>query len=245
MAKMSEPMPDADPDPKPRRPAISRARIVAAAIEVIDDVGLEGLTMRKLGAALGADPMAAYLHVRNKAELLDAVVESEAARLADVPQLGTEDPVEVIIELGLHYRSILLEHPNLAPVIASRPLPQDRAPESVYWGTQLMQLAGFDPADVPIAVDAMVSFSFGFVLYEAERTKRQDRLGVGFEEQQQGILRQLAESERDTELAEAVVARRLEPGAADEEFIAGMRAMVLGLRSGLHRGPSETDPPRT
>ena len=55
-----------------------------AAIQVVDTAGLEGLTMRRLGAALGVDAMAVYGYFDNKAALLDAVVEHEAARLGEL-----------------------------------------------------------------------------------------------------------------------------------------------------------------
>ena len=67
------------------RASLTREGIVEAAIEVIDAAGLAGLTMRRLGAALEVDAMAVYAYFENKAALLDAVVEHEAARLGDLP----------------------------------------------------------------------------------------------------------------------------------------------------------------
>ena len=55
------------------RSPLNRERILAAAVEVANRDGLEGLSMRRLGQALGVDPMALYRHVRDKDDLLDGL----------------------------------------------------------------------------------------------------------------------------------------------------------------------------
>lgn len=62
----------------PRQPArrpspLEVDAIVDAAVRLIDEVGLAGLSMRKLGAALDVDPMAVYHHVGSKRGLLTLV----------------------------------------------------------------------------------------------------------------------------------------------------------------------------
>ena len=55
------------------RVPLTRARILKTAVELADNGGLEGLSMRRLGQALGVDPMALYRHVRDKDDLLDGL----------------------------------------------------------------------------------------------------------------------------------------------------------------------------
>jgi AcrR family transcriptional regulator len=55
------------------RVPLTRARILEAAVELADEGGLDGLSMRRLGQALGVDPMALYRHVRDKDDLLDGL----------------------------------------------------------------------------------------------------------------------------------------------------------------------------
>lgn len=57
-----------------RREALSRERVLAAALALIDREGIEGLSMRKLGAALGVEAMSLYNHVKDKDDVLDGVV---------------------------------------------------------------------------------------------------------------------------------------------------------------------------
>ncbi|HET6450954.1 MAG TPA: TetR family transcriptional regulator, partial [Spirochaetia bacterium] len=59
--------------------ALTRQRIVAAALQIVDAEGLAALSMRRLGASLGVDPMAVYYHLPNKAALYDAIVEAVMA----------------------------------------------------------------------------------------------------------------------------------------------------------------------
>ena len=65
-----------------RRTALSRERIAAAAVALIDGEGLDALSMRRLGAALGVEAMSLYRHFPSKAALLEAVV---ARLLAELP----------------------------------------------------------------------------------------------------------------------------------------------------------------
>jgi TetR/AcrR family tetracycline transcriptional repressor len=70
------------------RVPLNRARVADAALAFIDEHGLDGLSMRKLGAELGVEAMSLYNHVTNKADLLDAV----ADRLFDDVLAAYGDP---------------------------------------------------------------------------------------------------------------------------------------------------------
>jgi AcrR family transcriptional regulator len=69
-------------EPVTTRVPLARARILGAAMELADEGGLEGLSMRRLGQALGVDPMALYRHVRDKDDLLDGLRD---AVLGEIP----------------------------------------------------------------------------------------------------------------------------------------------------------------
>jgi TetR/AcrR family tetracycline transcriptional repressor len=222
-----------------RAAGLTRAAIVDAALAVIDSHGVEGLTMRRLGQSLGVDPMAIYWHLDGKAAVLDAVVEQQAARLGELGAPLPTDPVELMVAIGQHFRRVLLEHPNLAPILASRPLPQPDAPALVTFGVSLLRAAGFSDEDIPLATGAIATFGLGFALQEAATAAHHAReLGPSFQEQQESVRAQLAASDRDTSLEEAAIAHRLSDGARDAEFESGLRAMLHGLRIGLGRPPT-------
>jgi AcrR family transcriptional regulator len=102
-----------------RRP-LSRERIVETALAIVDAEGLDALSMRRLGAELGVNPMAAYYHIPNKAALLDAVVEAVMAEIdlsVDDPSLS---PEERLVNAAREYARVLLLHANTLPVLLAR-----------------------------------------------------------------------------------------------------------------------------
>src|ERR1700733_15362696 len=64
-----------------RPPITSRAEVLEAARRIVDEQGLERLTMRRLGAELGVDPMTIYHHVPDKAALFDGLIERVLAEI--------------------------------------------------------------------------------------------------------------------------------------------------------------------
>jgi AcrR family transcriptional regulator len=67
------------------RAPLTRDRVVTAAVALADDRGIDDLTMRKLGQALGVEAMSLYNHVAGKDDLLDGMVDLVFAEI-DVPQ---------------------------------------------------------------------------------------------------------------------------------------------------------------
>lgn len=93
--------------------------IHAAGLEIIDHDGIEGLSMRKLGAALGVDPMAIYHHVPNKAALFQGIVEHVFAAM---PQPTDAGPWGARVREWAHdYRTIAEAHPHLISTIVTSP----------------------------------------------------------------------------------------------------------------------------
>ena len=144
--------------------------------------------MRRLGAALDVDAMAVYGYFENKAALLDAVVEHEAHLRVEVEEGIPIEPGRVRrgdrLHIARYLRGVCWTHPNLAPVVASRPLPQQRAPAIVQFGVQLFQQAGIADDDIPVATDALVTFILGFILQESRRSQWRAELGDEFDQQQ-------------------------------------------------------------
>lgn len=105
--------------PKPRQP-LSRERVVATALALVDAEGLEALSMRRLGAALDMATMAVYYHLPNKAALLDAVVEAVMAEI----DLAVDDPslpaVERLVVAAKAYGEVLVRHSKTLPLMMVR-----------------------------------------------------------------------------------------------------------------------------
>lgn len=94
-----------------RRRALSRERIVAAALTLADKSG--DFSMRGLGQKLRVDPMAIYRHFRDKEALLDAMVDAALANLAPPPrESGT--PQMRLHQMCVEFRACLAAHPGVA-----------------------------------------------------------------------------------------------------------------------------------
>ena len=111
-------------------PSLSRERILAAAVELADEAGIEALSMRRLGQRLGVDPMSLYYHVGDKDDLLDGLAESVVAEIAPATAEAETDTGRTEADWQptlrrtiLAARSTMLRHPWAAGVIESRATP--------------------------------------------------------------------------------------------------------------------------
>lgn len=105
--------------PEAGRVRLDRERILAAAEAIADREGVGKLTMRRLGAELGADPTALYRHFRNKHELLIELADRLFGRQPDIdPGLPWRERFLEQMRFGLNrYR----RHPDLAVLLAQQP----------------------------------------------------------------------------------------------------------------------------
>lgn len=141
---------------------------------MIDRDGLRGLTMRKLGSYLGVEGMALYRYVPGRDALLDGVVEVVIDELYGDPDvlLSSTDWVDYLRRLAHGIRRIALAHPQLFPLIATRPpaAPWVRPPlRSLKWMESFLQNfrdTGFSPRASVAAYQAFSSFLLGQLLLE-------------------------------------------------------------------------------
>ena len=168
---------------------ITREAVLANAFEIIDSDGVEGLSMRRLGEAVGRDPMVLYRHVPNKAAVLDGVVEMVFEQLS----LDTTRPdwAAALRDLAHDFRDLACAHPNVVPLLVTRPLatPLGMRPQGMLRPLEdvlaLLTGAGFSGVDAVLVYRALFGFLYGHVLTElqevVERPEETDdvlRLGL-------------------------------------------------------------------
>ncbi len=100
---------------EPREP-LSKERIIGAAVEMLDERGFGGLTMRALGEQLGVEAMALYHHFPNKQSLLEAVA-SEVDLAAFFGEfvghcVVRDSSADTVVELGMRYLQFARENPS-------------------------------------------------------------------------------------------------------------------------------------
>lgn len=102
------------------RARLSPEAVARAALAIVDRDGLDAFSMRKLGAALGVDPMAVYYYFPNKAAVLDGIADAVYAEIA--PPADSDAPWDVRLrEMMRGYRRALRAHPHALPVLATHP----------------------------------------------------------------------------------------------------------------------------
>ncbi len=125
---------------------LKREQIVRTALLLVDREGLKALSMRRLGAELGVDPMAVYYHVPNKQALLDAIVEAVMAGI-DLSVDHPEDaPEQRILAAARAYRDAMLEHVNALPIVLARGPATPVAMRPVELLIGILRDAGLPPA---------------------------------------------------------------------------------------------------
>lgn len=109
--------------PISQRGNINRSKVLAAAVQVIDDDGLREFTMKRVAERFGVDAMALYHYVHSREDLLDGTVEYVIDDLYGDPDvhMNTDDWRDYLIGLAHGVRRIALAHPQEFPLIATRP----------------------------------------------------------------------------------------------------------------------------
>jgi AcrR family transcriptional regulator len=144
-------------DPSTR---LSRDVIAEACIALADREGLEAVTLRRLGAELGADPTAVYRHFRDKGELLAAVADRLLGGVLDGYRTTGAWRADVR-EVTLAARRVYLAHPALAHVLATAPapLPNNQRLVEVVLGS--LRAAGFDGHVAALAFQVLENYAAG------------------------------------------------------------------------------------
>jgi TetR/AcrR family transcriptional regulator, tetracycline repressor protein len=102
---------------KPGRPqagqeGLTRERILSTALKMVDEHGVEALSMRRLAAELGVDPMAIYHHLPNKQAVISGAIEMVFGEMKLPPTKGLswQDKIRVVARA---YSQLVRAHPNL------------------------------------------------------------------------------------------------------------------------------------
>lgn len=158
-----------------RPPQLSREVILDAATRFVDQEGLRQLTMRKLGAWCGVEAMALYRYVSGREELISAIVDRVIDTLYDdqLQSRGADGGWQEYLQRLAHgVRNIALTHPDLFPLIATRPpeAPWVRPPlRSLRWMETFLDTLrkyGFDDEGAVAAYRTFTTFLLGQLLLE-------------------------------------------------------------------------------
>jgi len=162
-------------DDRDRRPQLTRQRVVAEALAVIAEEGVEALTMRSLAARLGVVPGALYHHVRNKEQLQDLVLDGVLAEI-DCHLDPSQPWTEQIKLLAHRLRAVLEQHPGVAGILKTRdPLgPHSLALAEAFLSP--LQAAGFPDREAGLAFFLLVDYTVGFAVSSPRTSVNEQRV---------------------------------------------------------------------
>lgn len=239
------------PEPPARRTPgpLSRALIVAAALELADADGLEGVSIRRVAAALEVGPMRLYGYVETKAELLELMVDAVYAEIAPDPaddrpgrparsarssrSTRSGEWREELRAIAGRYRAAALRHEWFIDLLGGRPhlgpnaLAAREAALAVVWSAP-----GFAgrPTEVQQASGAFHAYLAGRLRVEVAQRRAERAHGQSDDEWQRAmgpyVMRVLAAG-RHPVMAEVMAAA--DHLAPSEEFAAGLELVLDGI----------------
>jgi len=144
-----------------------RDEVLLAALDLLDEVGLEDLTTRRLAERLGVQPSAMYRHFASKQALLDAMVE-HLATVADGP-VPDGDWSEQLRRIAEESRNGMLRVRDGARLIATHRTPGPAAIAAFDQLTAMMHATGLPEPIARSAVDTVICYVNGFTIEEQSR----------------------------------------------------------------------------
>ncbi len=146
------------------RQPLSRERVLRAAIKIADESGIESLSMRKLGQALGVEAMSLYRHVASRNAILDGIIEMVVGEI-EIPAKGSDWKTSMR-KRAISAHEALLRHPWASALIESR---MSFSPVMLRYADSI--LGSLRQAGLPIAMAyraflTLDSYIYGFTLQE-------------------------------------------------------------------------------
>lgn len=147
-----------------RRP-LTPDDVVTVGVDLLDDAGLAGFTIRALADRLGTYPATLYWHVGNRSQLLAAIVERVLGEIS-VEDPRSADWREWLRRAAREFRRVVHAHPNLAPVLVSQLVVNAPATRLVETVLVVLEGAGFRGQRLAWAFNTYVGSLVGWVSVE-------------------------------------------------------------------------------
>lgn len=204
--------------------ALTRGDVVQTAVRLLDDVGLDGLTLRRLAAELGVSAPTLYWHVKDKRALLDLVAEAIVAENRPAVRPAHGQPWwEWLSESAWAQYRALVNHRDAALVVAGNRPTETSLPAVEQVLGSLVEV-GFPPAEALESILTVGHFVIGSAVeYQAEAARAAAT----------GCDAALADRIRNAgDLPHLVAAARSRPSPdPDTTFRHGLSLIVAGLRA--------------
>jgi AcrR family transcriptional regulator len=210
-----------------RRAALTRERILRAAISLADRDGIESLSMRKLGVKLGVEAMSLYNHVRNKVDMLDGMVDMVFGEI-ELPAAGVHWRTAMRTR-AISARLALIRHPWAIGLMESRATPGIATLRHHDTVLGSLRTAGFSIDMAAHAYSILDGYIYGFTLTELTLPFSNSEGAAGVAEIAENIAKGFRAGEYP-HLAEMAVDRATKPGYNyGDEFEYGLDLILDGI----------------
>ena len=168
-----------EPDAAPREP-LTRPRIVAGAVRILDKHGIDGLSMRTLAEELHTAATSLYRHVHNKGELLDLTVDALMAEVQLPP-----DALDWRVSMravSMNLRAVLMSHRNAAVLRGTRLAIGPNTLRVMEFVCARLLEAGFSEDEAGAAGATIFNYTIGCVLGEVLPAAEMEASGYTWEQ---------------------------------------------------------------
>jgi TetR/AcrR family transcriptional regulator, tetracycline repressor protein len=146
---------------------LDRTVVIDAALKLLNEAGLEGLTLRRLAAVLDVQAPAIYWHFKNKQELLDEMATTAMRRgMGEMPSSKTMSWEKWALSLGGNLRRIFLSYRDGARMISGTRLTDTSLYAPMESALLRLTKAGFSNYQAVVALSTIYSYVVGFVIEE-------------------------------------------------------------------------------
>ena len=144
---------------------MTRDRIIRTAVRIMDEEGLEAVSMRRIGRELGVEAMSLYNHVEDKEDILDSICEVVVSDFRIPDADGWNEAARLAAR---EYRRLLLAHPSVITLMTERKRPFTTATSlrAYEFALEAFRSAGLSEADAVKAFHVFGGFILGFVTME-------------------------------------------------------------------------------
>jgi TetR/AcrR family tetracycline transcriptional repressor len=154
---------------------LNRQVVVQRALQLVDELGFENLTTRRLGQELGVEGPALYRHFKSKADLVDSMAAAILLPVLTPPEPG--EPWDAwLLALGRRSLKAVLQYRDGAKIVATA-LPV----EPLDLLSKPIREAGFASRDAQYASKLFARFMVGWQLQEDSETRRRDRKASNYD----------------------------------------------------------------
>lgn len=225
----------AEPDNRPAPEPLSREKILQAAIAIADQEGLASVSLRKVGAALGAGPMRLYGYIATKEELFELMVDEVFGKM--LPKKASKlDWRQSLHAIAQRTRGAAIKHKWAVELLGGRP---HLGPNALAYLEHALAALNNAPgfSDINSVMQAARTFNayvIGAIRIEASELRAEDESGMdkgAWQAASEPYIRRMIDTGRFPTLAKVV--RDAAHPPFDAVFDKGLDCVLNGIETQL------------